>query len=173
MKRNSVIPTFLATNLPGKLLMPAALLLVGALGVWLVHAAVLDNEMVPIDQQVLIDCDNDGTLEDVLDLQGDLHILLTSTTDKQGGVHASWSFQPAGVWAVGEITGDTYRAVGLTRQSTSVSASGDHFAATYVDNFYIIGEQSGLKYKIHVTTHMTVVNGEVVVNFDNTTTTCE
>jgi len=158
-------------KLPVKSLTAAVLLLVGVVGVWLVHAAVVENDTIPFDQTLVIDCNNDGIFDDVIELQGELHVLVTSTTDKNGGVHTTLSAQPVDVWGVGAITGDTYHAVGLTRQT--VNATGDNGEFTYVNNFHIVGHGSGINYKVHETAHMTIVNGNIVLTFDKTTVTCD
>ena len=74
------------------------------------------------------------------------------------------------VSAVGSTTGDTYRAVGLTRGTDTTS--GDNTTGTFINNFYIIGQKSGTKYLIHETYHVTVAGGELVVEVDNASTRC-
>jgi hypothetical protein len=143
----------------------------GLLSVWLARAAVQENDIVPMDQLVEINCNGDSVPEDVLELVGDLHVLTTQTVDKAGGVHTTVHFQPVNVSAVGELTGDTYRAVGLTRES--VTLKGDNVSDTYVNNFYMIGQRSGIKYLVHETFHLTIVNGNVVVSFDHSDVRCQ
>lgn len=147
-----------------------ALLLSFLLGAWALQAGVLQNSIEHFDQEVVIDCDNDGNPEDVLELSGDLHILLTETSNPSGGVVDTLHYQPVNVSAVGSITGDTYRAVGLTR-GTDVVVD-DNQTTTFVNNFYMIGQQSGIKYLVHETAHVTVIDGNVVVTVDRATVSC-
>ena len=146
----------------------AALLLTCLLGIWSARAEVLVNTVDSFSQTVDVTCD--GDVLDQVAIAGDLHILMTETTDKRGGVVTTYHFQPVNVSAVGLTTGDTYRAVGLTRGTDT--ASGDNATSTFVNNFYIIGQKSGIKYLIHETIHVTVVDGEVVVTLDNGSARC-
>jgi hypothetical protein len=148
----------------------AALLLTCLLGAWVMRADIVQNSIDPFDQEIQVDCDGDGNPEDVLDVSGDLHTLVTETTDQAGGVVDTLHFQPVNVSAVGLLTGDTYRAVGLTRETDIVVDPNQ--TTTFVNNFYMIGQKSGIKYLVHETAHVTVVDGEVVVSFDHATVSC-
>ena len=148
----------------------AAVLLTCLLGIWVTRAAIQQNAIVSFTQEVQINC-NPNETNDVLELSGNLHILITETTDKAGGVVDTFHFQPVNVSAVGTITGDTYNAVGLTRQTSSVS--GANATTTFVNNFYMIGQKSGIKSLVHEVAHVTMVGGEVVVTFDKATASCQ
>jgi xylose isomerase len=157
-------------KIQNRLSLTATLFLTFLLGIAAARAGVVQNSIDPMEQEVLIDCDEDGIPEDVLELSGDLHTLITETDNKAGGVTFTAHFQPVNISAVGSLTGDTYRAVGLTR-STDVIL-GDHKTFTFVNNFYLIGQRSGIKYLVHETFHVTVVGGEVVVILDHADTRC-
>ena len=147
-----------------------ALLAIAPLGVNVARAGVVDNIIIPLEFPVEVDCDGDGTPEDVLALSGELHIVITETTDKNGGVHTTFHFQPVNLSGIGMISGDTYRAVGITRGSTTLT--GDNVSDTFVDNFYMIGQKSGIKYLAHNTIHVTLVDGEPIVEVDNSEIRC-
>jgi hypothetical protein len=139
-------------------------------GICLAPGEVLQNSIDPFETAVFIDCDEDGIAEDILYLTGDLHTLVTQTVNKRGGVTFTTHFQPVNVSAVGLLTGDTYRAVGLTRSSEVFRE--DHAVFTLVNNFYMIGQKSGIKSLIHETLHGTVVGGEVKVLQDHFEARC-
>jgi hypothetical protein len=140
------------------------------LGIGATRAETVQNSFDPFTQEVFIDCDGNGTPEDVVELSGVLHILITETHSKSGGSVFTTHFQPVNVSAVGSLTGDTYRAVGLTRSTDALHGADE--AYTFVNNFYIIGQRSGIKYLLHETFHLTVVNGEAVVQLDHFDVRC-
>ena len=147
-----------------------ALLVIASLGLNVARAGVVDNLIIPFEFTVEVDCDEDDTPEDVLELSGELHILHTVATDKTGGVHPTFHFQPVNLSGIGMISGDTYRAVGITRGSTTLT--GDNVSNTFVNNFYMIGQRSGIKYFAHSTAHVTVVEGEIIVGVDHSEIRC-
>ena len=147
-----------------------ALLATASLGLNSARAGVLDNLIIPLELTVPVDCDEDGTPEDVLELSGELHVLVTETTDRNGGVHTTFHYQPVNVSGIGMISGDIYRGVGISRGSTTLT--GDNVSDTFVDNFYMIGQKSGIKYLVHNTIHVTVVDGEIIVEVDNSEIRC-
>ena len=146
------------------------ILALGLLATSLSRAAILENSVTDTTFLVEIDCEGDGNLEDFFIATGRFHTLVTETIDKKGGYHFTLQYQPVGLSGVGEITGDTYRAVGLTRQSRITLD--DNMSDTYVNNFYIIGQRSGIKFLVHNTFHVTLVDGEVVVTVDHATAEC-
>ncbi len=148
-------------KLQDKSLKTAALLLSCLLGIWTAQAGIVQNTIDPFEQLVFIDCDSDGIPEDVIELSGGLHTVITQTLNKGGGSTFTAHFQPVNVSAVGLITGDTYRAVGLTRSSDIIRGDNEEF--TFVNNFYMIGQKAGIKYLVHETFHVTIIDGELVV----------
>ena len=88
----------------------AALLLAFLLGC-ATRAEVVQNSVDHFELEVVIDCDGDGNPEDVLELSGDLHTVITETQTKQGGIITTAHFQPVNLSTVGVLTGDLYRAV--------------------------------------------------------------
>lgn len=137
-----------------------------------VKAEVLANTLEPLDFTVVIDCDQDGTPEDILNITGELHILIIETTNDNVAM-TKGQFVPRNVTGTGEITGATYRGVGLSTDS-GTQVSGYPFEHTFVNNFYMIGQgPAAFRSLMHTTFHVTVdANGNVSVSHDNTFATC-
>ena len=105
-------------------------------------------------------------------LTGDIHTLVTSETDENGGVHFQFHNQPIGLSGEGSVTGDQYLFAGLTQRHTS-----DHtdlpFETTFVNNFRIIRQGSGDNLMVHATLHVTMnANGDVTADVSNTSLEC-
>ncbi len=134
-------------------------------------AEVISNTLESFSATVTVDCDNDGTPEDLVELSGDLHVLITETTNDNVTTTKA-QFVPRNVTGTGLITGATYRGVGLTTQ-TSTQVNDGPLVFTFVNNFYIIGQAGGYRYLVHETFHVTVdADGNVVVEHDSTFVTC-
>jgi len=134
-------------------------------------AEVIFNGLESFSATVPVDCDNDGTPEDLVELSGDIHVLITETTN-DNVTTAKVQFVPRNVTGTGLITGETYRGVGLTTQ-TSTQVSDGPLVFTFVNNFYIIGQAGGYRYLVHETFHVTVdADGNVIVQHDNAFITC-
>jgi hypothetical protein len=134
-------------------------------------AEVISNSLESFSATIPIDCDNDGTPEDVVELSGDLHVLVTATTN-DNVTTMKVQFVPRNITGTGLITGAAYRGVGLTTQ-TSTQVSDGPQVFTFVNNFYIIGQAGGYRYLAHETSHVTVdADGNVIVDHDSVFVTC-
>lgn len=134
-------------------------------------AEVIANEVVPLSLTVTIDCDNDGTAEDIVDLSGEIHVLVTATANDKVTT-ARELFVPRGVTGTGTITGAAYRGVGNS-QDTTIQVTDGPTVFTFVNNFYLIGQAGGYRYLVHQTIHVTTdADGNVVVSHDNAFITC-
>jgi hypothetical protein len=134
-------------------------------------AEVISNSLESFSATIPIDCDNDGTPEDVVELSGDLHVLVTATTN-DNVTTTKVQFVPRNITGTGLITGAAYRGVGLTTQ-TSTQVSDGPQVFTFVNNFYIIGQAGGYRYLTHETSHVTVdADGNVIVDHDSVFVTC-
>jgi len=133
------------------------------------EAAVLLNALLPFAQTVNIDCDDDGTPEDVVDLSGFVHTLVTATTN--GHItRLTIIGVPRGVTGTGLLSGDTYRGVGQTSQSVVTDT---FLESTFVNTALLIGQPSGINYKVHVVSHLTInPQGDVTATVDNISITC-
>jgi hypothetical protein len=136
------------------------------------QAAITNNESVPYDAVVFVPCANGGLGEDV-HLTGYLHMTNSVTNDGHGGFHVTWQTNPQGVTGVGLTTGDKYQGTGVTRSNTNAKPPFP-YETTFVNNFRIIGQGPGNNFLVHQVMHMTVdANGNVVVNFDKSSTECK
>ncbi len=135
------------------------------------RAEVIVNELVPFEAIGVVDCDQDGTPEDIVVISGDLHILVSATAN--GSVTTARElFVPRNLTGTGTITGATYRGVGNT-QDTTIQVTDGPTVFTFVNNFYIIGQDDGYRFLVHQTFHFTLdADGNVVVVHDNLFITC-
>lgn len=101
-----------------------------------------------------------------------LHVLLTATVNGNN-VSGTSHYQPQGGSFVGETTGDTYRATGVTKDTFKGSLRNGQFTETSVNNYRIIGPGSGNNWLIHEVTHETInANGDIAVFFDHSSVDC-
>jgi hypothetical protein len=129
------------------------------------------NIMVPISDAGDVPCANGGAGEEVL-ITGTLHILSHTTTDNRGGSHTKFHFQPQGITGVGQSTGDTYRATGVSQGTTNVV--GLPSTDTYVNIFQMIGPGPGNNFMVHEVFHTTInANGEVTSVVANSRVECK
>jgi hypothetical protein len=149
----------------------AVVLVLGLAGSKPAQAEVTVNMSVPIEPfAVFVPCANGGAGE-VIDLSGALHVLMTFTMDGHGGVHGSFQFQPQGVTAVGESTGDIYHAAGLTRGDFNTTVGDEN---TFVNNFLMIGPGPGNNLLLHGLAHMTInANGTLTASVDRISFECK
>jgi hypothetical protein len=71
------------------------------------------------------------------------------------------------------VTGDKYQGTGVTQSHTNDHA-GLAFETTFVNNFRIIGQESGNNLLVHATVHVTVnANGDMTANVLNTSVECQ
>jgi len=84
-------------------------------------------------------------------------------------------FQPQGISGTGETTGDKYQATGVTKDfSFKLSFQNGQANQTFVNNFRIIGQDSGNNLLVHEVAHITVnANGTVTVSHDNFSAECK
>jgi hypothetical protein len=125
------------------------------------------NTVVPDAFVVFVSCANGGAGENVL-VTGDLHVLSHTTVSNSGNSVTRTQFQPQGMTGTGAITGDTYRATGVTETTT-------HGTGTfiYVNNYRFIGPGPDNNFMVHQTFQVVVnANGGVNINTQNTSITC-
>jgi hypothetical protein len=134
--------------------------------------ATTSSTKIPFQLVVFVPCADDGAGEFV-QLDGELHILVHTTIDDNGGIHLKSHFQPQGFGGVGLTTGDRYRGVGVTQDALTVHPGGFPATSTFVNNFRMIGQGPGNNFQVHQNVHMTVnANGDVTANVNNSSTTC-
>ena len=103
---------------------------------------------------------------------GVVHLDMTFTLNKNT-VHATLVANPQGVKGLGETTGATYQATGVTRQDQSGSLVNGSLTFTYVNRFDFIAQGSVPGFEEHETLHVTFnAKGTATASFDNFSTTC-
>jgi hypothetical protein len=143
----------------------AVIAMVGAFA----SAGVVTNVSIPFAQAVQIPCANE-----IVDLTGNLHILVETVTDANGGTHYKTHAQPQGVSGVGRISGDQYRATGVTQSEYHNSPLNPPGEMTFVNNFRIIGQGPGNNYLVHQLTHITLnADGTVTAQVSNVSIDCK
>ena len=151
------------------------LVLVGALltmAVASAQAAVTTNDKtVTFALDEFVPCANGGVGE-VVSGEVLLHALITATVNNNQ-TSGKFHFQPQGGTAIGETSGDTYHATGVTQDSFSGSLQNGKFTETFVNNFRLIGVGPRNNLLLHTTAHITVnASGETTVEFDKSTEEC-
>lgn len=136
-----------------------------------VRAAVVVNEIIPLDGlTAFVECADGGNGEDVV-FTGSLHELVTVTLDANGGFHAKEQDQPQGATGIGQSTGDKYQLVGVYQNKFNGKV-GSTF--TFVYNFRVIGQGPGNNFLLHETVHYTVnANGTTTVFHGNFKIDCK
>jgi hypothetical protein len=130
------------------------------------------NVQVPTTLFVFVPCANGGVGE-LIQIEGDLHILFHTTISSSGNLHSKFHFQPMGISGQGLTTGDKYQATGVTQDEFS-SEGPFPITETYVNNFRMIGQGPGNNFFVHENTHITFnANGQVTVVADNFKTGCK
>jgi hypothetical protein len=136
------------------------------------NAEVVVNDKTDINLTVFVPCAASG-LGEIVDLSGPLHTLISSTVTGNN-VSGYFHFQPQGISGTGEVTGATYHATGVTRQSFKSSLQNGQANLTFVNNFRIIGQGPGNNFLVHETLHLTFnADGTLTVSLDNLTVDCK
>jgi hypothetical protein len=136
------------------------------------HAEVVVNDSSDISLTVFIPCAAGGAGE-VVDLSGPLHTLISETINGNN-VSGHYHFQPQGIAGIGETTGATYHATGVTQQSFKSSLQNGQSNLTFVNNFRMIGQGPDNNFLVHETLHITInANGTVTAFHDNFSADCK
>ena len=129
---------------------------------------------IPVSGAFFVPCADGGAGEVVVWNSGYNHIVWHHVTDGNGGSHDQpiiSTFQ--GATAIGQTTGDTYRAVNVFT-STRNSSSGLSYEFTTVSSIRLIGPGPGNNFQAHFTLHFTFnANGEVTAEVISNSVTCK
>jgi hypothetical protein len=111
---------------------------------------------------------------EVVKFSGELVFLVHETTRPDGSVVLRFHLSPRGAKAVGQTTGDVYRAVGVTQGVTIVDEDGLPFQDTFINNFNIVGPgPDNVTALIHQNIHVLIdAEGNLQVDVDNTFERC-
>jgi hypothetical protein len=130
-----------------------------------------DNQIVPLDLVVFVDC-ADGGAGELVALSGRLHAIVQITESSSGNYHVRTHFQPQDLAGVGLTTGDRYRGTGVTQDQLVINGVFP-MTYTYVNNFRMIGQGPGNNFQVHENYHLTInANGVVTVDRDNFSSSC-
>ena len=122
--------------------------------------SLTSSQVVNFGAAAFVACALDGAGETVT-ISGSLHVVSHTTVNDAGHVLIMTHFQPQGITGTGSVSGDRYRATGVTR-STFRGRVGE--SDTYVNNFLLIGPGPNNNYTVHETFHFTInANGELTV----------
>jgi len=152
-------------------LLPVTILTLTLAGVAFSQAlAITTNEFVPFAQAALVPCANGGAGEVVL-VEGTLHVQ-NHLTINNNRLSLKTHFQPQGAEGTGTVTGDKYRATGVTQEQDSTGVIGAS-EFTFVNNFRIIGSGPDNNLQVHQLIQITIdANNIIRTNVINTTIDC-
>lgn len=134
-------------------------------------SSVIANDRVPFELIAFVPCANGGAGEDVL-VSGRLHVLVHETVSRSGNLHFKFHFQPQGATGIGLVTGDRYRATGVTQGHVNLNGPLP-INDTFINNFRMIGPGRNNNLLVHQTLHITInAKGVVTSEVDNTSVEC-
>ena len=129
------------------------------------------NDVVPVNISAFVPCANGGAGETV-DVSGNLHQTFGLVISESGNVTVKSHFQPQGISGVGQVTGDTYHATGVTSSVDNTRAPFP-IVSRFVNNFRFIGTGPDNNLLIHEVGHLTIdANGVVRVDVDKLSVEC-
>jgi len=136
------------------------------------NAAVEFNDKTEIVLTVFIPCANGGVGE-VVELSGTLHTLITAKINGNN-ISGKFHFQPQGLSGTGETTGAKYQGTGVTQQTFTSSLRNGQANLNFVNNFRMIGQDSGNNLLVHENLHFTIdADGTMTVFHDNFSIGCK
>ena len=132
--------------------------------------AITTNDFVPFAQAAFVPCANGGAGEVVL-VEGTLHVQ-NHLTINNNRLSLKVHFQPQGAEGTGTISGDQYRATGVTQEHDAVGVIGAS-QFVFVNNFRIIGSGPGNNLQVHQLIEITIdANNIIRTNVINTSVEC-
>lgn len=112
-----------------------------------------------------------GRFGEIIVFQGDQHLVFTQTTNSTGQLNVKIQWSASDITGVGQYTGFSYRATGVTQDHTVINGSYP-YTETMINNYHVIGQGQATNGNLHETVHFTVnANGEITAwvtdyNFD-------
>jgi hypothetical protein len=96
-----------------------------------------------------------GRFGEIVVFTGNQHLVFGQTMTGGGHVTTSLHWNADDVTGLGQYTGFTYRATGVS-QDHSVSNASLPYTDTYVNNYHIIGQGQATNMTLHETVHVTI-----------------
>lgn len=112
-----------------------------------------------------------GRFGEIIVFQGDQHLVFSQSSTTNGHLNTLLHWNSEGITGIGQYTGFTYRALGVSSDH-SVSNAGFPYTDTFINNYHVIGQGSATNGDLHETVHVTVnANGDLTAwvtdyNFD-------
>jgi hypothetical protein len=112
-----------------------------------------------------------GRFGEIIVFQGDQHLVFSQTSTANGHLSTMLHWNAEGITGIGQYTGFTYRALGVSSDHSVASATFP-YTDTFINNYHVIGQGSATNGDLHETVHVTVdANGDVTAwvtdyNFD-------
>ena len=128
------------------------------------------SEQFPIDYRVANVC---GDVNEIIQLDGTLHVNSNSVADPQGGFHVTSHANWQGVEGTNLTTGEKYRFI--TRGASTFNTNGElPFTSTMTTHNNLVGQDSGLILIMQIQFKITVnANGEVSTQFAHQSAECK
>jgi hypothetical protein len=112
-----------------------------------------------------------GRFGEIIVFEGNQHLVFSEMSTANGHLNMKIHWNADDVTGIGQYTGLTYRATGVT-QTHTVSNAPLPYTETMINNYHVIGQGTATNGDLHETVHITVnANGEVTAyvtdyNFD-------
>ena len=131
-----------------------------------------NNSMIETSFTLFVPCANGGLGEEV-SFSGTLHFLFHITVNGNR-VTIKTHFQPQGIKGTGVITGDEFKANGVTQDTQTGSLNNGSFSYNYINVVKLIGPGPGNNLSVRQTLKVTVnANGTVVVEQETNYVDCD
>ena len=102
-----------------------------------------------------------GRFGEIVVFQGDQHLVATTTTTAGGHVNMLIHWNAEGITGIGQYTGFTYRATGVTSDHTESNIDFP-YTGTFINNYHVIGQGQATNGDLHEVVHFTVnANGDL------------
>ena len=112
-----------------------------------------------------------GRFGEIIVFCGNQHLVFSQTTNSTGHLNVMVHWNADDITGIGQYTGFTYRATGVTSDHTVIN--GDFpCTETMINNYHVIGQGQATNGDLHETVHYTVnANGDITAyvtdyNFD-------
>ena len=102
-----------------------------------------------------------GRFGEIVVFTGDQHLVFFESSMANGHLNTKVQWNAEGVTGIGQFTGFTYRATGVTQDHTITSATLP-YEYTMINNYHIIGQGQATNMDLHETVHVAInANGDV------------
>jgi hypothetical protein len=96
-----------------------------------------------------------GRFGEIIVFQGEQHLVFNETSTANGHLNTKLHWNADDVTGVGQYTGFTYRATGVSQDHTITDADLP-YTNTFINNYHVIGQGQATNADLHETVHVTV-----------------